>query len=245
MKKLFYFSAALFSLAVQAQEIETDRPDQTENSALVPKGRFQFETVIMHEQTGKHESEFMLPEVLGKYGLGNAVELRLTTEFLYDKGETDTYGLHALQVGTKIKILENEGTVPAISLITQLQLPKVESPEFRTEHLAPEIRLVLRNELSDKADVGYNTGIRWDGNSTQPEYFYTFAPNFKLTDKLQAFVESFGYFQVAHHGHQWADGGLAFKLNDDLQLDFAAGYELTKTEGYHHFFESVGFSLRI
>nr|WP_294781289.1 transporter [uncultured Flavobacterium sp.] len=247
MKNIFFtVFLILFSFSISAQQnIQTDRPDQTENTALVPKGRFQFESGIKHEQTASDELELELPEFLFKYGLSKRVELRLEGQFSYEKAEEENFGLYALQAGTKIKILPEKNGFPAVSFITQFQIPGIEASEFRTLHVAPELRVMLRNTLSKKVDLGYNAGVRWDGNSLQAEYFYTISPNVKLTDKLHVFVESFGNFPAAHHGHQWADGGMALRLGSDLQLDFALGMELSKTEGYHHFFESVGVSFRI
>lgn len=239
---------SLISFAAAAQEeIETDRPDQTENSALVPKGRFQFETGLKHEQTASNEMELTAPEILSKYGLHENIELRLITEFAYNKTEeTESYGLQELKIGTKIKINDEEGVIPAVSFIAQFQIPKVEAKGFKSQHIAPELRLVMRNKLSEKSDLGYNAGVKWDGISPQPQYFYTIAPNLKITDKLQAFAESFGNFSVDHRGEQWIDGGLSLRLNPDVQLDLALGWECTKKDGeYHHFFEAVGFSIRI
>lgn len=227
------------------QNIQTDRPDQTENTALVPKGRFQFESGVKHEQASSDELEVELPEFLARYGLSKRVELRLQGQFMYEKADRETFGLHELHAGAKIKILSEKNGCPAVSLMGQLQIPGIEAGSFQTHHAAPEVRVLLRNTLSKKVDLGYNAGVRWDANTMQASYSYTFSPNIKLSDQLHAFVESFGDFPVLRHGHQWADGGMALRLGSDLQLDFSLGMELTKTEGYHHFFESVGVSFRI
>jgi hypothetical protein len=240
---LFYFCS--FTMIAQ-EEIETDRPDKTENSALVPKNMFQFEAGISHEQNSKNEVEFQLPTVLSKYGFNERIELRLIASFAYSSEyKSEQYGLKELQAGAKIKILDEQYGFANLSLIAQLQIPKVESSNFTTQHLAPELRAALRNTLSQDIDLGYNVGLKWDGTSGQPQYFYTIAPNFKISKNLQAFVENYGYFPISSHAEEWIDGGLALHINPNVQLDFAMGVELSRTENYHHFFEAVGLSFRI
>lgn len=124
MKALYVLLLHLvfISHAVNAQqEFETDRPDQTENSALVPEGRFQFETGFQHEQTSYSEREFTAPAIFSKYGLTEHIELRLTTAFIYaSRNETEVYGMQQLKIGTKIKIFEETESLPAFSFIGQL-----------------------------------------------------------------------------------------------------------------------------
>jgi len=226
--------------------IETDRPDQTETSATVPKGRFQAEFGLSHEQEDRASRAYALPTSLLKFGLSKSVELRLELEWNYEDSEGEiANGRQPLVIGTKVKLWEEKGIRPAVSVLAQVALPKAASKDFELDHAAPEIRLLLQNKLSDAADLGYNAGVEWDGLSSPPKYLYTLSPNYEITEHLKAFAETYGYFQSGHHSEQWIDGGFSLLLSDDVQLDFSAGYELTHTWDFHNFFESVGFSFRI
>ena len=248
MKNLFaIFTFLFFSTSSFCQSsIETDRPDQTETSFIVPKNKFQAETGIKHEKTDKGENEYTLPTSLLKFGLSEILELRVILEFGYSETEKGIEsGLKPVIVGTKVKLFDEKGIVPAASLLAQFQLPKVASSDFKAAHLAPEFRLLMQNKLSDASDLGYNVGAEWDGLSCQPEYIFTISPNYDITKKLKAFVETYGFLQSRHHAEQWVDGGFSYLLSDNMKLDISGGYELTHTSNYHNFFESIGFSFRI
>lgn len=84
---LFFVSTAIFS---QNQEpIQTDRPDQTETPALVPKGMFQVETGFSVQKNDANSNTQTLPSTLWKYGVNDHFELRLITELTTEKNIND------------------------------------------------------------------------------------------------------------------------------------------------------------
>ncbi|MEL1245811.1 transporter [Flavobacterium sp. DGU11] len=244
MPALFF---CFFAPDINAQEeIETDRPDHTETASIVPAGRFQAESGFEYTKAEKGSKEFFLPETLWKFGLNDRTELRLITQLSYNKYYDTIYsGLSPVTVGFKVNLFKEKGVLPETSFIAHLVLPKVASKDFKASLLAPELLFLFDNELSDKASLGYNIGVKWDGESPDAMYAYTFSPDFKLTDTFKAFVESFGYLPEHHHPQHWVDGGFIWLLNSNLQLDIAAGYELTSNQHFHSYFETVGVSFRI
>lgn len=248
MRNLYFLALTLF-LTVTAfaqEEIDTDRPDQTETPSIVPEHRFQMENGFVHQQSQKHESDLLLPTALWKFGINKNLELRLETDIIYNKFQDNTQsGLNPVIVGLKVKLWDEKGILPQASLITQMQLPKLASTELKVDYLAPEIRLLFQNTLTENADLGYNLGINWDGESTDPIYAYTFSPNISITRKLKAYVEAYGFMPAHHHAEHWADGGFMFLITKDLQIDISAGYEITSANHYHQYYESLGVSFRI
>jgi len=243
-----YILLLLLPVAAFAQEepIETDRPDQTETAAIVPKGMFQAETGFSHKKTAPHDSEFELPETLWKFGLNNRLELRLMTTVLYSKAaDSAAFGLEPVTVGLKVNLWEENGMLPETSLIVHMKLPKAASKKFEAQYLPPEIRLLFQNEINDNIDLGYNLGVSWDGQTAEPEYAYTFSPDFKMTDKASAYIESFGYIPDAKHADHWIDGGFKYLITKNVQIDLSGGYELSSHQKHHKYFESIGFSFRI
>ncbi|AWH86059.1 hypothetical protein HYN59_13470 [Flavobacterium album] len=238
---------SFFSPDISAQdEIETDRPDHTETASIVPAGRFQSESGFQLTKTDKDAKEFFLPQTLWKFGLNDRVELRLITELTYNKykDSIDT-GLSPVTVGFKVNLFKEKGLLPETSFIAHLVLPKVASKDLKANLLAPELLFLFDNELSDKASLGYNIGVKWDGESPDPIYAYTFAPDFKLNDKCKVFVESYGYLPEHQHPEHWVDGGFIWLVTSNLQLDIAGSYELTSNAHFHQYFETVGISFRI
>lgn len=102
--------------------IETDRPDFTEASSLVPAGRIQLEsgyTFFLDNNNGLRSIAHSFPEWLLRVGLSEYFELRLGWYYLvqnnFDRptgiretieGGTDMY------VGTKVKLTEQHGWWP-------------------------------------------------------------------------------------------------------------------------------------
>lgn len=73
---------SLFANSQKLDPIQTDRPDQTETAAIVPKGMFQVENGFSFQRKDANNSSFSLPSTLWKYGVNDNFELRLITEFL-------------------------------------------------------------------------------------------------------------------------------------------------------------------
>src|SRR5688572_20693444 len=91
-------------------EIITDRPDQTEASAIVPKGGLQVElgTSIENDVVENVKvKNYTYTTALIKYGVNENFELRLNTEFLGEKirhsesNVTKVSGLSPLALGVK------------------------------------------------------------------------------------------------------------------------------------------------
>jgi hypothetical protein len=234
-------------LAIYAQdEIDTDRPDQTETPSIVPAGNFQIESGFVHQQDAKDSRTLTLPTTLWKYGLNDNFEFRLTTEIISNKaGDTTTSGLKPVVAGFKVKLWEEKGIVPKASFITHLTLPKVASKELKASYLAPQLKLLLQNTLGQNVDLGYNLVVQWDGESAEPVYGYTLSPNIALTKNLKLFVEAYGFLPQHAHAEHWADGGFMFLITKYIQIDIAAGYELTSQNNYHRHFETLGISFRV
>lgn len=231
--------------ATAQEDIETDRPDQTETTAIVPKGFFQMETGFMHEG-GKTEDMILLPTALHKYGITNRFEIRLQTDFTQEADKSgNAYGLNPVLIGTKFNILKNKGLQPEISFIAMALLPRLASKEFQANHVAPQLKLLFENKVTDYLDIDYNLDTEWDGNSSRPQFEITFAPQFEFSKKLKGFIEGFSYLQNHRTADHWVDTGFMFLLTCNIQLDIAGGYELTSHNNYHDFFETVGISFRI
>src|SRR4051812_23805093 len=90
---LFCFGNSIVFAQEPLEKIETDRPDQTESPAIVPKRWFQFESGVIREAYA-YNTLYTLPTLLSKYGVSKKLELRLITEYtsLYQNHFTDTFG---------------------------------------------------------------------------------------------------------------------------------------------------------
>ncbi|TRW24273.1 transporter [Flavobacterium zepuense] len=240
---LMFSPSAAFA---QDEPIETDRPDQTETVATVPKGRFQSESGFTHRQAERNGRELILPETLWKYGVNDRLELRLITEFEFNKyGDSLAQGLEPIDIGLKVNLWKEQGIIPETSVIVTMKLPKVASKDLAVDYVAPEIRFLFQNMITDAIDLGYNLSADWDGTSPNPIFEYTLSPNFKLNDEFSAYAEAYGYLPQQQHATHWVDGGFKYLITKNIQIDISGGYELTSHNHFHSYYESLGFSFRI
>jgi hypothetical protein len=241
---LFLLPSAAF--AQEEEKIETDRPDQTETSAIVPRGRFQMENGFIHTKEEASSHEMMLPTALSKFGVTDNVEVRLITNLVYNKTpDSTTVGIEPVTIGFKVNLWKQKGLLPETSFIGEVMLPNVASKKYKQQYLAPELQLLFSNKITDKFAIGYNLDVTWNGESAMPGYEYTVSPEFEVSDKISVFIELYGFLEEHSRTDNWADSGFKFFINKNIQLDIAGGYELTAHNHYHRFYETIGFSFRI
>ena len=131
MKNKALFSLLFLSLFCYAQEtepIQTDRPDQTETPAIVPKGMFQVETGFSFQKNKQNNNTNTLPSTLWKYGVNENFELRLITEFVSERIEDRTFsGLNPISLSRKKRY---SCSVLLMKKLTTLDLACVINEEF-------------------------------------------------------------------------------------------------------------------
>lgn len=230
------------STAVDIEPIQTDRPDQTETPALVPKGMFQMENGFLMEKSDAGK-EYLYPSSLLKYGVNENFELRVIAEWTTLEGASTLSGLNPVLVGMKLKLCDENKYVPKISLIAHLSIPELASSNFKTDYYAPEFRFTMQHNITDKIGLSYNLGAEWDGLSPEPTFIYTLAGSLSLTDKLGSYIELFGFAPQKSSSNHSFDGGLTYLINHNFMLDISGGFGLTRLAPDYYL--ALGFSFRI
>jgi hypothetical protein len=247
MKQILFLLICLSSCLYTAaqDEIETS-PDEYETPSTVPASMFQAESRFRYTKSEKEGLAFDIPSLNLKYGINDLLEIIVVTNLVYNKVKDSTSsGLEPLIIGLKVKLWEEKGFVPQASLSVQAALPKLASEALQASYLAPNIKLLFKNKVTESVSIGYNTGVQWDGNSPSPEYFYSFSPKLKLSDKLEMFVESYGYLSQESAPEHWGDTGLMYLISKNVQAEVSAGYEFTSINHFHQYFCLAGFAFRI
>jgi hypothetical protein len=248
MKRIFFLVFFSSTLIVNAQDdrIEADRPGETQTPKLAGKKTFQWEAGWQREQQSEKNFRYFLPQAYLRYGISDALELRaeVTAEKrrYVTEGDLRSYGLRPVELGIKAKLAEGKGALPATSFYGLLGIPKLASADHKADHLYPRLRLLFENELNKNFRLQYNAGAEWDGNSTTPQWLYTFAPEFDLGKSFEGFVEVYGYLQNGHQPEHNLDGGLAYYPSKNCKLDLLAGVGLSPGAPDHFF--SAGISIR-
>ncbi|MFC2112243.1 transporter [Bacteroidota bacterium] len=137
MKNLSLLFAGIFLVTtVQAQEatpLVTDRPDQTESALVVPAWHLQIETGIAKEwvETGstEYDENTRFGATLLRFGLFDFMEFRLGSDLLSNRNklpagaERSDFGVSPIGVGFKFALIEENGLIPDIALITSWRIP--------------------------------------------------------------------------------------------------------------------------
>ncbi len=241
----------VFLITVQGfgQDLETDRPDQTESSNTVPKGTLQIESglgiqIAQNGLTGLNDGSFVLPTSLFRIALANKFELRVVNTLRCNRSENiffNTVGnweIDDLQLGFKWKWVEGDGAKPQISLMSHAVLP---TGSGNVDNMYGIVnKLLLSHDFSNGWGLGYNFGYEYlgigDGNLT---YSISFA--MPITDKLGTYIESYGVYENIENFVTNADAGITYLWKDNIQLDYSFGIGITNRMNYH----ALGLSIRL
>jgi hypothetical protein len=253
---LLFFTFLLSFIPIFAQDLVTDRPDQTESAVVVPKAAFQLETGWVFSREGElraaiHRHQF--PSTLLRIGLTPRFELRLGLEgWLWERAAGGTRrGFGDLTVGGKVLLWSESDGLPQLALVVTAAVPAGQDG-FSRERIDPELRVALSHTLSKRLSFGYNVAlarVTEAENSDRPEvtteFLYTASLGIEVTSRLGLFVESYGGAPVNRGGPpaHAVDTGLTLLIAPALQLDASAGVGLS--DAAEDWIMGLGLSLRL
>lgn len=242
MKNIILTTLLLVGNLLFSQDvIQLDRPDQTETVYVVPKKYLQAETGFMYEKANKTDKHFHMPSILWKYGLNDKVELRLITEFSKTISTSENaYELQPISLGFKSALIEEKGIIPKISFIGKVEF--VKSEILQKKAIIPAFRFTFQNNINPKTSIGYNLGIIWN-EELKETYIYTFTIGKVITNKLNYFLEMYGFISQGLRADHRINGGITYLVNKNFMLDTSAGIGLSKKSIKN--FISLGISYRI
>lgn len=241
----------------------TDRPDFTESTEAVPPRRFQLEGgyTFTYDREGRDRVKaHAAPEFLLRAGVFEDFELRLgwagyTWQNDETLGETragrhvilndGSQGASDLYLGFKYKVCAQAGLRPHFGVIPGVSIPSG-SASFSAGDVEPEVKLAWAYDLSERLALAGNVNFAVPSDAGerffQPGASVTLAA--ALLEDVGAYVEYFGFYPNARDGDcaHTLNGGLTWRLTDNLQLDWRAGVGLN--EEADDFFTGVGFAFR-
>jgi len=205
-------------------EIQTDRPDFTESSTTVGKGRIQLETgytFTRDRANGMRLSANSFPEALLRIGLlAEWFELRIGQNFDFEStrmpdGSVETArGAEDLYLGVKLALTEQKKYFPEMALVFQMTVPSG-SKDLTAQEVLPGINWLYGwDVVKDRLSIGGSTqGNRMFGTVLLPAFTGTgelqepvegkhsfleiaqsLTVNYSLTRKLRSYTEWFAFF---------------------------------------------------
>jgi hypothetical protein len=200
-------AASLVSQPAWAEDegLSTDRPDFVESSNVVGKGVLQIETSFAHERdrSGGVKTSVRSTPTLLRYGLSEALELRLESDGLLRQSVTDAGGTARARgtgdasLGLKwhVRDGDEDSGKPALALLAHLDMDSG-TAAFRAPGKVPSLRLVAEWELPGDASFGVMPGMAYAVSDTTGQRYWSgiLAATYSrpLVGALRGFVELAG-----------------------------------------------------
>lgn len=242
---LFLLVCALLTLPMMpcsAQQIETDRPDQTESSSVIPKRSMQLETGIQYGHVGwakNREVHLLMPTALLRIGILKNIELRVVNQFLRVQNEElnlGHFGFSDVELGAKVQLLRKEHVNTEIAFISHVVLP-VGNELLTGNRIGSINKLCISHALNSLLTLGYNLGYNYIEASEQFAT-YSIALGFSLGERLGFYIEPYGNWDFNQSLNHNLDGGFTYLLKDNIQLDASYGVGLN----YRMHYAALGLS---
>jgi hypothetical protein len=228
-----------------AQDLITDRPDQTESAVTVPLNSLQIETGFVYEsfkEDNINVDNYSIAGTLLRYGLLDNIELRFGIGYLISKVDETVNGLGNFLLGAKINFLTEDKNSMDLGLLIHGRLP-IGDEAFNPQKVEPELIAALSKSLSDRFSISVNIGGSHDSLIEEIIYLYTAALGYSASDNIGAFIEVYGNLSSPFPPEHLYDGGIAYLLSDNVQLDLSGGKKFTGDDSI--WFVSSGISLRL
>lgn len=249
----------------------TDRPDFTESSVAVGKGVVQIEfgytfnsstsggetvrTQTAGEQllrSGFHADwlEFRLGMIPGfMMDSIDGFDLSLPVAFEQKKSggtSTSTAGFTDLYTGLKIALFPQEGNLPEMAVIPQMNIP-TGSASFSSDKFEPGLNLVYSWAVDDSLATAGSTQVNRrieDSGEDYLEFAQSWTLARSITERVGVFAEWYAFFPRSTdtaRSEQYLNGGFAWAIRD-FQFDIRIGFGLNDDSS--DFFIGSGFSFR-
>jgi len=251
----FLFVLALSATSVKAQYLEnihSARPGASFGAYTTGARVFQVQTGFAYDWKSQQDSDntgngigYLLSL---RYGVTETFEVRAAFGARRDKvvvnGVDDDFGgLDLINLGFRWNVIDGQGSGPALSFQQDFRLNTGTSEVYRLSNLAPRTLLLYSMPLTSWLGLTTNLGLVWDGEQPGPFGYYTFNLGFPVANKVSGFVELFGNINDDVFGASF-DTGVAYLINNDLQLDLSIGF-VSLFEDSGAYFVDAGVSWRI
>ena len=239
--------------ATEPDLINADRPGIADGSTVVGPKTFQIESGIQAEfrrNGDSREHTIFIPTLL-RFGIDSHWEVRIegntysrVTSFQSTTTTNETSGFAPLSLGFKYHIYDSNND-HQFSLGTIVRIfPAWGSKEFRTQHATADVRLAADWNFAPELKLSLNPNIgvaRYEDDQGRLFTAGLFAVtlNCNPTKKLNPFIDLGVQWPEVKNGQTSAllDGGLAYIIGRNLQIDAGVGTRVHGDKGPQPFIE--------
>ena len=240
------------------EPLASDRPDFTEASSTVGRGKRQLEmgyTFIHDREEGSNLNAHSFPEALLRIGmLADWFELRLVWNYADERarefgGGVDlAAGGEDLGIGCKLALTPQECMLPETAIILQMTVP-TGSDDFTADEILPGFSLLYGWDINEQWATGTLSGISRAVDDVTGEPYVEVAQSWTVVRSWNDIVGSYAEWYVlaasgadTNHTENYFNGGFTVLLTDDIQWDIRAGVGLN--EAADDYFVGSGLSIR-
>lgn len=252
MKKLLFlllFQIVTLNIFAQYNEsIRTGRPGQAIGAFTVGKSVLQFQQGVDYYSfvAVKHKPTGLLSNNVVRYGILENVELSILVDYQNEQTQSDTTavtlnGISNFHCGFRVHLNDQKGWIPTTGFQMRIKYPSV-AKDFAANNLATVMVFVANWSLAKNLSFASNWILSFSGNDAVPTGKYVLNFAFPIYKKWSGFIENYGQIRQAVYQSRF-DGGFAYLLNNNVQLDISAGYG--DNQGIKDYFVSGGISWRI
>ncbi len=245
MKKNILIILVIFTKQLIAQQIITDRPDQTEASTTVPKGSLQIESGILvgfTETKTNKERQLFAPTTLFRFGITKGIEIRVLSQLENIKNQLtseEITGISDMEIGTKVQLLQKENINTEIAFLSHLIIP-TGSTGLTIDKFGTINKMSISHKINEDLGIGYNIGYDYFGIG-KGNLTYSLSLSISVTDKVGVYIEPYGEITDFKNYVSNFDAGFTYLAKDNFQLDFSFGTGINNKMNYI----STGFSWNI
>ncbi len=236
--------------------ITTERPDFTNSSRTVGRGRVQLESGYTYVADGSGSNRVVghsYPEALLRLGvLANWFEVQVGQNFRSARptGLTPTNGAEDLYLAVKFALTPQDGVRPETALTLQATVPTGSRDNTGNRTLPGLLYLYSWDLVPDLVSLAGSTVATAAVDPDDHTYLLaaqSLSVGYTLTDRLGSYTEFFGLLPAGATAagvgpEYYFNGGFLYRVTPDFQLDVRAGVGLNR--GADDFFTGAGFAVR-
>jgi hypothetical protein len=225
------------------EPLASDRPDFTEASSTVGRGKRQLEmgyTFIRDREDGDTVNAHSFPETLLRVGaVAEWLELRVAYNHGVENATfagipSDISGGEDLYLGVKFGLTPQEGILPEMALVPQMTVPTGHDG-FTANEVLPGVNWLYGWDINDFLSTAGSTQFNRTVDSVTGEPYTEFAQSwtigYTLGEHLGGYTEFFFIVPSGadtDHHQGYFNGGFIFPVTNDLQFDVRAGVGLNR-----------------
>jgi hypothetical protein len=242
----------------EEDRLASDRPDFTEASSTVGRGRVQLEsgyTFFGDKRNGVRTATHSYPEALFRIGMfADWFELRIGQTFfsqrVNDNGvRTRDSGASDLYLGCKLALTLQKGIMPETAIILQGTVPSG-ADVFTGNRVLYGFNYLFGWDITEFITLGGSFQLNKfvdDNNQSYALFAQSLTVGYKLTENLNAYTEWFAFYPTgatnSDGGAQhYYDGGFQYFVTNNFALDIRIGVGLSRSA--EDFFTGAGFVAR-